>query len=151
MASALVVTLLLVTWSTAPQAQDLQIYKDQVVRFLRGSTKIQYYTTRNFAPLGDGITTGYIRVGANPYQDVAYRLEAGYVYAFVGACDEDCRDIDLTLYNPSGAVVLSDTGADDEPNFYVLVTASGTYHLRATIPRCSAPIGCYWGVQAYYK
>lgn len=131
--------------------QDLQLYKDQVVSLVSRSSKVRFYTDRNFVSLRDGLKTGYIRVDANSAQDAVFMLEAGYVYAFVGACDEDCRNIDFVVYAPDGTRITQDTRSDDEPSVYILATVSGAYRVRATIPLCNAPIGCYWAVQAYFK
>ena len=36
-------------------------------------------------------------------------------YAFIGVCDENCADLDITVKNSSGRVIVKDTLEDDFP------------------------------------
>jgi hypothetical protein len=132
-------------------AQDMQIYKDQVIGYLNKSQKLQSALDRGFRVYPGGLKTGYIYVGKNNYQDAFFEVEPGYAYLFVGKCDEDCTDMDFVLYDGDGDKIDEDTRPDDTPVVSAFARRAETYRLRATTPKCNAPIGCYWAVQAVYK
>ncbi len=74
------------------------------------------------------------------------RLAGGVSYAFIGACDNECGNLDLVLEDASGAAVDSDTLADDYPLVEVTPPAPGVYTLRIQLRECS--IGpCYVGAR----
>jgi hypothetical protein len=83
----------------------------------------------------------------NQYQDITYQLVAGTHYLFTGACDEDCRDLDFTLYSGS-TKILEDIAADDKPEIDYKPTRTGTYTLRVTMVNCIKE-PCRYGVGAY--
>ena len=134
-------------------AQHLQTYKDQVAQFLDASSHGTDLLARNFRELSGGRREGWLRGSRSAqYQPSFYSLTAGYIYAFVGACDVDCDDLDFALYGPDDQLLVQDDELDDHPVIVHLVRASGTYTLRATIPSCDSPsAGCYYGVHAYFK
>ena len=72
-------------------------------------------------------------------------LDVGREYQIMGACDGDCSDMDLTLYDGSGNVVDSDLLDDDVPVVSVTVSRSGTFRLRVSMASCSAE-PCRYGV-----
>lgn len=67
----------------------------------------------------------------------AYFLAGEDIFA---SCDEDCGDVDLYLYTPSGRLVDSDTLDDDFP----IVTApkDGDYRVKVTMFDCDFSLGC---------
>ena len=88
-------------------------YADQVVDNLQ--SRYDYWRNR-----GDGWTrlpdlrdTGMLREGGSG--TVTYTLVKGRTYKIVGACDNDCRDIDFILRDDSGNLIDSDTENDDLP------------------------------------
>jgi len=131
------------------EAQDNSYYKEQVRGYLRKSAEIAYLLNHGFKKLEDGEREGYIYLGGS--QDATWRVNEGYSFAFAGVCDDDCRDMDLALYDPDGRKIAEDTGPDDHPVVAVAFSQQGTYTIRATTPKCNAPIGCYWAVQALWK
>ena len=72
-------------------------------------------------------------------------LQAGYTYALVGVCDEDCSDIDLSLLDGYGNLVVEDIEVDDAPVIEFTVTASGDFTLGVEMYECSVE-PCYYGV-----
>jgi hypothetical protein len=102
-----------------------------------------------FKFLAEGEREGYIYL--NGSQDATWQAVAGYSYAFTGVCDDDCRDIDFVLYGPDGNKVAEDKGPDDHPAIVVPFADQGRYTIHATMPKCNAPVGCYWAVQALWK
>lgn len=89
----------------------------------------------------DTLNSGY-------YKDVDYNLDAGVRYIFVGACDNDCSDLDLRLFDDNWNLIDSDTKADDHPSLVIVVRRSTTFHLRITMSKCNAN-PCWWGTQAF--
>jgi hypothetical protein len=72
-------------------------------------------------------------------------LRSGISYAFVGVCDEDCRDIDLRLYDDNGNLVGSDVGPDRYPLVRVSPRWSGQFQVKVTMANCTSST-CYYGV-----
>lgn len=72
-------------------------------------------------------------------------LDIGREYQIMGACDADCSDLDLTLYDGNGNVVDSDLLDDDVPVVTVTVSRSGTFSVRVSMAACSAE-PCRYGI-----
>ena len=80
-------------------------------------------------------------------------LGAGEWYLVYAVCDQDCDDVDLFLYDPSGSLVASDSdvqASDDFPTanagFDFEPTSSGTYRLEVKIYGCTAST-CYYAAE----
>ena len=65
-------------------------------------------------------------------------LEAGANYTIVGACDTNCRDVDLYLVGPDGAEIGRDILTDDFPVVGVTGASGGRYEVRIGMPDCGA-------------
>ena len=122
-------------------------YADQVVENLQ--TRYDYWRDR-----GDGWTrlpdlrdTGMLREGANG--TVTYTLVKGNTYKIVGACDNDCNDIDFTLRDDGSNLIDSDTETDDIPFVEVTPIRTGTFTLKTSMVKCSNSVGCDYGVDVY--
>ena len=63
----------------------------------------------------------------------------------MGVCDEDCSDIDLSLLDGYGNLVVEDIEVDDAPVIEFTVTASGDFTLGVEMYECSVE-PCYYGV-----
>jgi len=83
----------------------------------------------------------------NQYQDVTYRLTEGVTYVIVGACDEDCPDLDLKLFH-GGELVKQDTAPDATPTIVFRPAWTGNYTLRVIMAKCNKN-PCWYGVGAY--
>jgi hypothetical protein len=132
-------------------AQDDQHFIQQVIQYLEGSEAAKALQNVNFAPAKSGIKTGYIANGADHFQDAFYHLDRGYAYAFVGKCDEDCRQLTFELFDPTGEKIGVNETSGDTPIIWLLVTQSGDYRVRARMPNCGGFFGCYWGVEPLTK
>lgn len=84
------------------------------------------------------------------YQYVTVDLTAGVRYLFVGACDNDCSDLDFTLYDANGNYVDGDTASDDTPMVRVTPRRTGNFELRVRMYECSVN-PCSWGVGVYRR
>ena len=58
-------------------------------------------------------------------------------YKIVAACDQDCADIDLELFEPDGTRVDQDTRRDSLPVVTVPYGHVGNHTLRVTMYRCA--------------
>lgn len=126
------------------QAEVANEYERQVLRQLdavadrfvkSGYTKIVHEGDA----LGDGETEPY-----------SVSLTKGNTYALVGVCDTDCSDLDLTLYDNNGNLIVEDTLVDDAPVIEFNVLSSGDFKLNVTMYDCSAST-CYYGVALFRK
>ena len=92
------------------------------------------------------IQTGSLNEGSA--QTLTVALEIGREYQLLGVCDNDCTDVDLTLYDPSGKQVDEDVEEDDYPVVAVEPGRSGNYRVKVTMAACSeAP--CRFGVGVF--
>jgi hypothetical protein len=75
-------------------------------------------------------------------------LQGGRSYKLVGVCDNDCSDLDITLYDSDGDVVDRDVLDDDKPVVSVSGKSGGRYRMNVSMASCSAAI-CYYSVAVY--
>ncbi|MFL5541750.1 MAG: hypothetical protein ACJ8J0_22380 [Longimicrobiaceae bacterium] len=89
---------------------------------------------------------GSLRTGASGNHTL--QLNAGTSYALIGVCDNDCSDLDLRLFDPSGREVASDLLTDNTPVVNVTPRRTGTYTVRAIMTACSDQ-PCRYGIGVY--
>ncbi|MGA1357124.1 MAG: protein kinase domain-containing protein [Prochlorothrix sp.] len=77
-------------------------------------------------------------------------LDQGQTYSIVAACDEDCSDLDLVLYDDNGNEIDTDTGTDDFPIVEVAPAWNATFSLEVQMYNCSATT-CVYGVGVFSK
>jgi hypothetical protein len=70
---------------------------------------------------------------------------AGRTYTISGACDADCRDIDIEVTDLNGRVIVSDTQVSDLPQVSFDVNGSGDLKVKITMYQCSEN-PCFWGL-----
>ena len=70
---------------------------------------------------------------------------AGRTYQITGACDADCRDIDIEVTDLNGRVIVADTEVSDLPNVAFNVDGSGDLKVKITMYQCSEN-PCFWGL-----
>lgn len=93
-------------------------------------------------PRVNGVPDTVIGLEQNGEHRIQVSLRGGRSYAFIGACDNECSNIDLILEDARGGVVGSDVLADDYPLVEVTPPNDGAYTLRVQLKSCSiAP--CY--------
>ncbi|MGD0484506.1 MAG: hypothetical protein ABSB58_07605 [Gemmatimonadales bacterium] len=73
-------------------------------------------------------------------------LQAGVRYAIVGVCDENCPDIDMRIWGPSGAKLAEDVQQNNTPILEFTAPSAGRYRLAVEMVTCNAN-PCAWGVQ----
>jgi len=77
-------------------------------------------------------------------------LVGGYSYMILGACDGDCQDIDIRLYDEDGNLVDSDTTEDDVPAVQGTVDTTARFTVEVEMYACSSE-PCYFGFGVFYK
>jgi hypothetical protein len=89
-------------------------------------------------------------LGESATEAFTVTLSGGSDYFFFGACDNDCSDLDLTLFDAAGNQVATDIETDDTPVVHVAPSRNGTYRVRITMASCSAE-PCRYGVGIFGK
>jgi hypothetical protein len=88
------------------------------------------------------------RLQNNTYTDLIVTLHQGVDYALVGVCDNDCRDMDLKLYNEEGDLVVKDTAPDSTPAVEIVPRRTQDFRVRVLMEKCSDN-PCYYGLGVY--
>lgn len=83
-------------------------------------------------------------------EDVAVRLGPGLEFVLIGACDLDCEDLDLVLYDDNGREVDSDLEMDDFPIVMVSPSRDAVYRIRVTMADCEIE-PCRYGIQTFAR
>ena len=91
---------------------------------------------------------GSLNASANESMQV--NLQGGVRYAIIGVCDNDCSDVDLRIWDPSGTKLAEDILTDDTPVLEFTATATGQYRLSVEMAACRTN-PCYWGVQIFKR
>jgi len=78
------------------------------------------------------------------------RLGAGMETQLIAACDTDCSDIDLTLYDSSGREVDSDLALDDFPIVSTRAGKDSTYTILVQMVDCEVE-PCRYAIQQFVK
>ncbi len=73
-------------------------------------------------------------------------LSGGVAYRVIGACDNECSNVDIQLVDAGGSVVAEDTLPDDFPVVDYTPVGNGGYQVRILMRTCTiAP--CYAGAR----
>jgi hypothetical protein len=80
--------------------------------------------------------------------DYNVTLQGGRSYKLIGVCDNDCTDLDITLYDSDGDVVDRDLLDDDKPVVSVSGKSGGRYRMNVSMAKCSTS-SCYYSVAVY--
>ena len=75
-------------------------------------------------------------------------LHAGTKYALIGVCDNDCKDLDLVLYDADGDQVDSDIQNDDVPIVQVTPSETQRYRVKVIMANCQTN-PCWYGIGVY--
>ncbi len=127
--------------ATVTDQQEIEL-RQLVGRYL-DATQNQYGAGMVAAPgFQDGIAD------LQPGGDARWQLhlQAGTPYRIIGACDNECSNVDLELIDASGAVVASDVLPDDYPIVDHTPAEAGIYQIKVMMMTCTlAP--CYAGAR----
>lgn len=75
-------------------------------------------------------------------------LRGGVTYSIMSACDEDCGDIDLFLYDNYGNEIDSDEQLDDFPVVSVTPRYTAVFTLKVEMYDCNIN-PCYFGIGVF--
>lgn len=75
---------------------------------------------------------------------------SGREYVLFGACDNDCTDLDLLIYDNSGSLVRRDVATDDRPVLVFTPSKSGKYKIEVVMAACTDQ-PCRYGLQLNSK
>jgi hypothetical protein len=90
------------------------------------------------------------QLGAGERETLRIALREGTQYALVALCDEDCRDLEVTVLGEDDAVLAKSAGWSDRPLLEVQAPATGKYRVIVTMAHCgSGP--CAYGVGVFMK
>lgn len=85
---------------------------------------------------------------AQASQDFDLELQAGVHYVLVGVCDNDCSDIDLSIFDGSGTQLDSDYEGDAYPVVEVTPSGTASYRVHTYMASCETE-PCFFGVGVY--
>jgi len=122
--------------SFAPAAWADNEYETAVRGYLDTQHKIEGFSQDR----GTADWVGALQSGQPQYWEV--QLARGATYQIVGVCDEDCKDVDMEVYDSRGTSVGSDTLADDYPRVQLTPASSGTFSVKIWLHTCSTE-PCY--------
>ncbi len=95
------------------------------------------------------LRTPYIgKLSPKHYTERNLLINSRTPYAFVGVCDNDCRDLDLELYDENGNLIDKDFEDDDLPQVSVTADWTGTFKLKVLMENCAESY-CYYGVGVF--
>jgi hypothetical protein len=81
---------------------------------------------------------------------LSLRLQAGVSYRIVGVCDDDCKDLDMELYDDAGKFIVDDTAGDAVPWTDVTPMRTANFTARVWLANCEAA-PCYVGAMVLRK
>ena len=125
------------------QAANITANDDVELRQLVGRSLDRIASGATAAP---GFVDGIARL--QPGEATVWRvhLVAQSSYMIVGACDNECSNIDIELVDAAGRVVAGDTLPDNFPMVPYTPAASGAHDIRLVLQGCQlAP--CYAGAR----
>lgn len=76
---------------------------------------------------------------------LSINLKARTSYKVVAVCDEDCRDLDLVLFDENNNEISRDKTTDNKPIVEVIPKWTGKFNLKVTMYNCNQN-PCYFGV-----
>jgi hypothetical protein len=74
------------------------------------------------------------------------RLRQGVNYRIYGACDNDCSDLDMEIYDTEGELADRDVATDDTPYVQITPSRSGLHYVRLWVFTCETE-PCYAGAR----
>lgn len=90
------------------------------------------------------------QLGQGERETLRIALRQGTEYALVALCDEDCRDLEVSVLGEDDAVLAKSEGWGDRPLIEVQPKATGKYRIVVTMAHCgSGP--CAYGVGVFMK
>jgi hypothetical protein len=140
---ALALALLVAALPTSPQSNDSGPYR--VFNWLQeAEADLQ---REGYRPLSrpEG---GVLRPGQWASQRLT--LRSGHEYQIIGMCDENCADLDMSLYTSAGELLSTDSAPDDVPLLVYSPPATGEYVVRINMRECARE-ACVFGTHVLVR
>jgi hypothetical protein len=123
------------------QSGDIQALLDAQMRDARNELGVSGWTSLR-QPRASALSEG----GTETF---TLQLNPGRDYVFVGVCDADCSDMDLSLTDSRGNELASDYAVDDTPVIrFSTPRAVPNARLTVSMAACSVP-PCYYQVGSF--
>lgn len=142
---AVAVTVVLAMVAKSASAQSDNRWRTQVESQLKNAAKTlsdKGYEQTHETQIGD--------LHNDENESFTLTLHAGTSYALVGVCDNDCKDLDLVLYDADDNQVDSDVQNDDVPIVQVTPKETMRYRVKVIMANCQTS-PCWYGVGVYGK
>ena len=98
--------------------------------------------------LADDSKNGSLANGAST--SVILTLVPGREYVIVGACDNDCDDLDLRLYDADDREIAEDIELDATPRVTLPPNPGSSYRVQVMMVGCSSE-PCFWGLGVFER
>lgn len=132
----------LVAVLTGTSARAQNTYERLVIQLLQSQHDYEDYE-RDSQPDWVGALR---RADQNRQIEHVVRLEAGVTYRIVGSCDTDCTNMDMEVFDSTGAKVGENLAFDDHPYVEITPEAAGSFRVHPWVVDCRAR-PCYGGVR----
>lgn len=88
------------------------------------------------------------KLSADGSDTFSLTLKKGTDYVLVSACDADCSDLDIKVYDENDNEVAQDTTVDDLPMVSVTPRWTGQFRIEITMFSCDDD-PCYYGIGVF--
>jgi hypothetical protein len=82
--------------------------------------------------------------------DIRVPLHRGTRYMLIGVCDDDCRNLNMKMYDEDGEFVGQNSGRTTTPDLEIIPEQTQRFTVRMTMKRCDED-PCYYGLGVYSK
>ena len=128
---------------SASAAHAQNTYQTQIAN--QFASLMPMMTQRGYAPVGERMMGSLNDDGD---ESILVSLTAGTHYVIVGACDNDCSDVDLQVFNNQGTKLGEDMETDDKPVVEITPSYTGQFRVKVLMATCRTN-PCYYGVQVF--
>ncbi|HWK40500.1 MAG TPA: hypothetical protein VNR60_01090 [Croceibacterium sp.] len=120
-------------------------WSEQVLRLIDAAAETYFENGYHY---GGFTHEGSLDDGAS--ERLTIRIGAGMETQLIGACDTDCSDIDLTLYDAAGREIDTDVEVDDFPIVSARPNKDGIYTILVHMIDCDQE-PCRYAIQQFVK
>lgn len=117
-------------------------YTRQVQGYLDQLTEL--YAQRGYTRLAAGPVFGSLNDNDTDSHEMT--VVGGTNYVIFGACDNDCRDVDIKIFDTRGNLLMQDVLVDDQPAVLFTANGSGKYRVDVVMATCNAN-PCRYGIK----
>jgi len=145
MLRARLIVVLIASLLLPAQASAQDEWEQQVLEQIESVSTV--FAADGYALHGDARTGA---LGSTASESFSLILESGFDYMLVGACDIDCTDIDLMLFDEAGNEVDRDYEEDDAPVLMVEPSRTQSYSVHVYMADCSNE-PCWYAVGVFAR